>query len=169
MISDQTNMLALNATIEAARAGEFGKGFAVVAREIKELANKTKSETENIGKQIFSIQDLTSQAAKSFEKMEKVMFEADSNVGMISSLSENQSVSTSEISRGIESISAGVKNVYERLSLGILKTSSISESISEISGLSEKLENSGVDLRASSAGLENISTDLRNLVKQFRI
>jgi methyl-accepting chemotaxis protein len=169
MISDQTNMLALNATIEAARAGEFGKGFAVVAREIKELANKTKSETENIGKQIFSIQDLTSQAAKSFEKMEKVMFEADSNVGMISSLSENQSVSTSEISRGIESISAGVKNVYERLSLGILKTSSISESISEISGLSEKLENSGVDLRASSFGLENISTDLRNLVKQFRI
>jgi methyl-accepting chemotaxis protein len=141
----------------------------VVAREIKELANKTKSETENIGKQIFSIQDLTSQAAKSFEKMEKVMFEADSNVGMISSLSENQSVSTSEISRGIESISAGVKNVYERLSLGILKTSSISESISEISGLSEQLENSGLELRASSGGLGNISGDLRSLVNQFRI
>lgn len=47
-ISSQTNLLALNASIESARAGEAGKGFAVVADEIRQLAEKTRSETESI-------------------------------------------------------------------------------------------------------------------------
>jgi methyl-accepting chemotaxis protein len=169
MISDQTNLLALNATIEAARAGEYGKGFAVVAKEIKELASKTKFETENIAQQIFSIQELTSKTAETFEKMESVMLEADNNAGKISVLSESQSLSTSEITKGIEAISLGVKDVYERLSLGILKTSSISESISEVSELSSRLEKNGEELKTCSIGLGNISKGVSSLVKQFQI
>ncbi|MCB9481665.1 MAG: methyl-accepting chemotaxis protein [Desulfobacteraceae bacterium] len=169
MISDQTNLLALNATIEAARAGEYGKGFAVVAKEIKELASKTKFETENIAQQIFSIQELTSKTAETFEKMESVMLEADTNAGKISALSETQSLSTSEITKGIEAISLGVKDVYERLSLGILKTSSISESISEVSELSSRLEKNGEELKTCSIGLGNISKGVSSLVTQFQI
>ncbi|MCK0472411.1 methyl-accepting chemotaxis protein [Halalkalibacter sp. APA_J-10(15)] len=56
-LAKQTSLLSLNASIEASRAGERGNGFAVVAKEIGELADQSKSATEDIEAIIKSLQD----------------------------------------------------------------------------------------------------------------
>lgn len=47
-LADQTEVLSINAAIEAAKAEEHGLGFTVVAQEIKRLATKSKSATNQV-------------------------------------------------------------------------------------------------------------------------
>ncbi|SDY93368.1 methyl-accepting chemotaxis sensory transducer with Cache sensor [Micromonospora pattaloongensis] len=68
-VAAQTNLLALNATIEAARAGEIGKGFAVVAGEVKELAQQSSRATDEIAREIESIQSTSQEAARVMDRM----------------------------------------------------------------------------------------------------
>ncbi len=84
-IAAQTNLLALNATIEAARAGEAGRGFAVVASEVKELAQETSGATEEIGRNVESIQSETQTSVDSITEVSSIIGQLEQHIQNVAS------------------------------------------------------------------------------------
>lgn len=115
-IAAQTNLLALNATIEAARAGEAGKGFAVVASEVKTLATQTGRATDEIASQVAAIRSVTGDAVDAIRGIGQTITSIDSLSAAMSSAIEEQSATTSEISRNVQEAATATREVSSNMS-----------------------------------------------------
>ncbi len=67
-IADQSNLLAVNASIEAAKAGDAGRGFAVVAAEIRTLAGRSRSASDQVASLVDEIQNASSDVVMATEQ-----------------------------------------------------------------------------------------------------
>ena len=155
-ITEQTNVLALNAAIQAASAGEAGRGFTVVAEEVQRLAERSGEATKQIDAIVKTIQADTQDAVAAMEKstvgvvegtklsdaaggaldeIRRVSRELAELIGAISTQTQKQSASVSDVTRGMQ----GILQITEETTEGTKQTN---VSIGQLTKLAAELRSS---------------------------
>ena len=160
-IADQTNLLALNAAIEAARAGEQGRGFAVVADEVRKLAERTSSATQEISGMLSSIE-------QGIQGAINTMGDATTRVNGGAQIIVSVRESIEKIMGSSDHVVAEVRDMTSALHE---QSNAHNQVASSVSVIAEKIEQTSREVHAiaqSASTLNALSTSLKATVNQFK-
>ena len=161
-IADQTNLLALNAAIEAARAGEQGRGFAVVADEVRKLAERTGTATQEISRMIA---DIHTSSTVSRENMEEAVVRVRAGVD----LTEQGGSAVNRIHEGSSQVLHVVNDISHALREQSQASNDIAMNVERIAQVAA--ENAGIAHETAQATnqMHQMTDSLRKMVSRFQI
>jgi methyl-accepting chemotaxis protein len=161
-IAGQTNLLALNAAIEAARAGEQGRGFAVVADEVRKLAERTTTATEEISGMIEAMQ-------RSADVAVSAMAESVREVNAGVELANRAGANIVKIRDGAASVVDVVTSISSSLAEQVSAHDHVSRQVERVSQMTAENSRDAQSTATEAERLTALAEDMRRAVQKFRI
>ncbi|MFK3800247.1 methyl-accepting chemotaxis protein [Pseudomonas sp. NPDC088444] len=161
-VAEQTNLLALNAAIEAARAGEAGRGFAVVADEVRALAHRTQSSTQEIEALVGDIRQGTDQAVAAMQG-------SNNRARSTLELAQSAGVALDEIALAISQITERNTVIASASEQQAQVAREVDRNITNIRDLALQSSAGANQTAAASQDLSRLATDLNGMVGEFAV
>ncbi|HDM8169915.1 TPA: methyl-accepting chemotaxis protein [Vibrio harveyi] len=160
-IAEQTNLLALNAAIEAARAGEQGRGFAVVADEVRTLASRTQSSTEEIVSIISKLQNCSKTAVSATNNSNDL-------IQVCVEQAQNAGATIGQIEQSVDNIAEKSIQIASACSEQSSVTEELHRNVEHINQFSSEVATGSRQTAVACRDLSELAVGLQEIVSQFK-